>query len=144
MELVMVEQIKGKSFDELGDLMGGFSWEHTGDNQDGGEDTGSNDVSSSTECSDGGVQPQGAMGRGRSIMAWFAAQGDGAREGSPRHAQEHEPPRRVALRVGQVHRARGHAPADAAADGGKDHPDTLASVEQPRIIASRAEQVRRG
>jgi hypothetical protein len=39
----MMEQIKGKSFDELGDLMSGFSWEHAGDNdQDGGEDIGNN------------------------------------------------------------------------------------------------------
>ncbi|KFZ16903.1 hypothetical protein V501_02016 [Pseudogymnoascus sp. VKM F-4519 (FW-2642)] len=86
--------------------------------------------------------------RGRGdVPADATAPGDGAWEGPPRHAHEHEQPCKIASPAGQVRRGRGDAPADAAVQGDgarEESPRNAQQHEQPRSIASQSGQVRRG
>jgi hypothetical protein len=71
--LRMMEQIKGKSLDELEDLMSGFSRDSAGDaDQDGAADISSHEASHEAEGGDDDQSPDRPTGTGRSIFAHFA------------------------------------------------------------------------
>lgn len=65
-----------------------------------------------------GLRLQGKYARGRGdALADDAANGDGAWEGSPSHARQHERPRNISSLAGKARGGRSDEPADAAANG---------------------------
>ena len=74
-KLKMMEQIRGKSLDELEDLMSGFSRDDAGDDdQDDAADVSLNEVGSKVEGSDLDHGLDDPTGTSRRIMAYFARQ----------------------------------------------------------------------